>query len=100
MKYNRSKIMSRAWHLFRKYSISFAQALRTAWQNAKAAMTAKAEAGITEETHTWAGWKVKGYEVIHESKALFKAVMTDPKTKTGSRLVAYFGLSQVQEAMA
>ena len=100
MKYNRRKIMSMAWKFFRNGAASFALALRMAWQNIKTELTTKAAAGITEETHTWAGWKAKGYEVIHESKALFKAVMADPKTKTGTRLVAYFGLSQVQEVIA
>ena len=96
MKYNRRKIMSMGWKLFRNGAASFALALRMAWQNIKAELAAKAEAGVTEETHTWYGWKELGYEVIHESKALFKAVLADPKTRSGSRVVAYFGLSQVQ----
>ena len=57
---------------------------------------AKATAEITEETHTWAGWKALGYEVIHESKALYQASVNDPATKSGTRRTSYFGLSQVQ----
>lgn len=96
MKYNLSKIMSAAWKIFRKIKTTFSEALRIAWANTKIQRAAKATAGITEETHTWSGWKNAGYEVIHESKALFKAIITDPTTKNGTRTVAYFGLSQVQ----
>ena len=76
--------------------ITFAAALRMAWANAKTYNEAKAAAGAAEITHTWAGWKNLGYEVIHESKALFKAVLLDPTTKKGTRITAYFGESQVQ----
>ncbi len=96
MKYNLSKIMSAAWKMFRKGVSSFAVALQLAWANAKTHNAAKAEAGITEETHTWSGWKSLGYEVIHESKALYKAVINDPATKSGTRTTCYFGASQVQ----
>lgn len=96
MKYNLSSIMKAAWRIFRKGIRSFAVALRMAWANAKAHNAAKAEAGITEETHTWAGWRNLGYEVIHESKALYQAIISDPATKSGTRKTSYFGLSQVQ----
>jgi hypothetical protein len=96
MKYNRKSIMAAAWKIFRKGVQSFAAALRMAWANAKAHMAAKAAAGITEETHTWSGWKNLGYEVIHESKALYKAILSDPSTKSGKRVTCYFGASQVQ----
>ena len=95
-KYNLRSIMSAAWKIFRKGIQSFAVALRMAWANAKAHNTAKAEAGISEETHTWSGWKLLGYEVIHESKALYKAILSDPATKSGKRVTCYFGASQVQ----
>ena len=95
-KYNLRSIMSAAWKIFRKGIQSFAVALRMAWANAKAHNTAKAEAGISEETHTWSGWKSLGYEVIHESKALYKAILSDPATKSGKRVTCYFGASQVQ----
>lgn len=95
MKYNLSSIMHSAWRFFRKLRISFAAALRMAWANAKTQNSAKAAAGISEETHTWAGWKAIGMEVIHESKALYKAVIADPATKSGTRTVSFFGVSQV-----
>ena len=99
-KYNLSQIMAAAWRIFRKGTQSFAVALRMAWANAKAHNKAKTAAGIVEETHTWAGWRDLGYEVIHESKALYKAVLTDPATKSGSRVTCYFGASQVQPISA
>ena len=95
-KYNLSNIMSAAWKIFRKGAQSFAVALRLAWANAKAHNAAKEKAGFTEETHTWAGWYALGYEVIHESKALFRAILNDPTTKSGTRVICYFGVSQVQ----
>lgn len=98
--YNLSSIMRSAWRIFRKGAQSFAVALRMAWANAKAHNAAKAEAGITEETHTWAGWHDLGYEVIHESKALYKAILAEPATKSGTRIICYFGASQVQPIVA
>ena len=96
----KSKVMRTAWNLFRMGVKSFSDALKMAWANVKAELAAKREAGITEETHTWYGWKELGYEVTHESKALFKAVLADLKTRSGSRVVAYFGASQVKEVLA
>lgn len=96
-KYSLKSIMHSAWSIYRKAEgITFADALRMAWANAKTYNEAKAAAGTAEVTHTWAGWKNLGYEVIHESKALFKAVLLDPTTKKGTRITAYFGESQVQ----
>ena len=94
--YNHSSIMSAAWRIFRKGVQSFAVALRMAWANTKTHNAAKAAAGITEETHTWAGWRDLGYEVIHESKALYRAILSDPATKNGTRITCYFGASQVR----
>ena len=99
-KYNLSRLMSAAWRIYRKGVQSFAVALRMAWANAKTSNAAKAAAGISEETHTWAGWKALGYEVIHESKALYRAILSDPATKSGSRATCYFGASQVQPISA
>ena len=96
MKYNRKSIMAAAWKIFRKGVANFATALRMAWANAKAHNAAKEEAGISEETHTWSGWRDLGYEVIHESRALYKAIFADPTTKNGTRITCYFGASQVQ----
>jgi len=98
--YNRSQIFAAAWRFFRKGVSTFSEALRMAWANAKAAANAKHEAGISEEVHTWAGWRDLGYEVVHESKALYKTVLADPSTKKGTRVTAYFGASQVQPISA
>ena len=95
-RYDLSSIMSAAWRIFRKGAENFAIALRIAWANAKAHNAAKEEAGVEEETHTWSGWKALGYEVIHESKALYKVLLEDPATKNGTRVTCYFGVSQVQ----
>ena len=108
MKYNLRKIMLKAWELFRKLEISFSEALHRAWISAKAAPViaerieaAKVAAGIAEDCNTWAGWKRAGFEVIHGSKALFKAVLIhgsrgDGATYTGS----FFSRSQVQPITA
>ena len=96
-KYNLRNIMKKAWDFFHKTGKSFAECLRMAWFNAKAIATARTAAGITEETHTWYAWKEKGLEVIHESKALFKVTVLDAKTKSGTRVLSYFGASQVAE---
>ena len=66
MKYNLSKLMKKAWSLYRapakKIAITFGEALRRAWAWIKVQATnaAKVEAvaadlGIIEEFHTWAG---------------------------------------------
>lgn len=100
MKYNLKSIMHNAWTLYRKGVDTFAAALRMAWNNAKVQNAAKAASAVTEETHTWAGWKALGFEVIHESKALYQAIVIDPKTKTGKRTLSFFGASQVQPIAA
>ena len=79
MKYNLSKIMLKAWKVYRKTkNISFAEALHRAWLSAKAEEInakriedAKHAAGITEETNTFAKWKELGYKVKHGASALF-----------------------------
>lgn len=104
MKYNLSHIMRKAWELFRKMSISFSEALHRAWLAAKAQpinaqriAEAKAQAGISEETDTWSGWKSRGYEVQHGSKALFGATLIWGSRGDGAEYKArFFGLSQVQ----
>lgn len=99
-RYNLSSIMRAAWRLYRKGVASFAEALRMAWKNEKALHAAQRNAGITEEAHTWAGWKQLGYEVVHGSKAMYQATVTDPATKSGTRRTSYFGFSQVQPISA
>ena len=78
-KYDLHSIMRAAWKFFRKGVSSFSLALRLAWANAKTQNAAKATAEITEETHTWAGWKALGYEVVHESKALYQGFRERPR---------------------
>lgn len=95
-KYNLNSVMSEAWRLQRKADATSSQALRMAWANEKARHAAQEAAGIDEETHTWYGWKQLGYEVIHESKALYQAITADPATKSGTRRASYFGRSQVK----
>ena len=104
MTYNLGHIMRKAWELFRKMSISFSEALHRAWLAAKAQpinaqriAEAKAQAGISEETDTWSGWKSRGYEVQHGSKALFGATLIWGSRGDGAEYKArFFGLSQVQ----
>ena len=107
MKYNMSKIMKAAWNIFRKAAqkaaISFAEALHRAWLSAKAEpinaeriAAAKAAAGVVEATNTWAGWKAKGFEVIHGSKALFGCDLIYGSKGDGAIYKArFFGQSQV-----
>ena len=95
-KYSLSSIMRAAWKFFRKGVSSFSLALRMAWANAKTQNATKEAAEINEETHTWYGWKELGYEVVHESKALYQASVNDPATKSGKRILSFFGASQVQ----
>ena len=105
MKYNLSQIMKKAWELFRKGKIAFAEALHRAWLSAKAVKInqkriedAKAAAGVEEETNTWSEWKKIGYEVIHGSKALFGADLIWGSRGDGAIYKArFFGRSQVQE---
>ena len=104
MKYNLRKIMLKAWELFRKLEITFAEALHRAWLSAKAEPVnaarieaAKAAAGIVEDVKTWAGWKALGFEVIHGSKALFGADLIYGSKGDGAIYKArFFGASQVQ----
>lgn len=108
MRYDLRAIMTRAWRIFRKAAVSFAEALHRAWLSAKAEPVnaarieaARAAAGVCEAVNTWAGWKALGREVIHGSKALFQAVLIygshgDGATYTGS----FFGESQTEEVIA
>ena len=99
-KYNLRSIMRAAWRLYRSGTDSFSLALRIAWANEKARHAAQEAAGLEEESHTWAGWKKLGYEVRHQSKAIYQATITDPATKSGTRKTSYFGRSQVQPISA
>ena len=105
MKYNLSKIMLKAWKVYRKTkNISFAEALYRAWLSAKAEEinvkrieNAKQAAGITEETNTFAKWKELGYKVVHGSKALFGCSLIWGSRGDGAEYKAsFFGKSQVE----
>ena len=74
MKYDLKKIMLNAWKNYRRYSISFAEALHRAWLSAKAEeinaeriKRSKEAADVTEDTNTWVGWKKLGYEATCET---------------------------------
>ena len=107
MKYNLSKIMSKAWKIFRKATskaaITFAEALHRAWLSEKAqdvnqqrVEAAKEAAGIREEVNTWYGWKLLGYEVIHGMKALFGVDLIHGSKGDGATYTAsFFSRSQV-----
>lgn len=106
MKYDLKAIMTHAWRIFRKYAVSFSEALHRAWESAKAVPinarrieAAKAAAGVSEQVATWAGWKALGCEVRHGEKALFGCDLI-----WGSRGTTYkarfFGASQVEVMQA
>ena len=105
MKYDLKKIMLNAWKNYRKYEISFAEALHRAWLSAKAEEInaeriemSKQAAGVVEETNTWAGWKKLGYEVIHGSRALFGCSLIWGSKGDGAVYKAnFFGRSQVEK---
>ena len=105
MKYNLSKIMLKAWKVYRSgKQISFGEALHRAWLSAKAEEVnakrieqSKAVAGITEETNTYTGWKQLGYEVLHGSKALFSCCLIWGSRGDGATYRAsFFGKPQVE----
>ena len=105
MNYNLSKIMLKAWKVYRSgKQISFGEALHRAWLSAKAEEinakrieTAKQTAGITEEINTFAKWKELGYKVVHGSKALFGCSLIWGSRGDGATYKAsFFGRSQVE----
>ena len=107
MKYNLSRLMRKAWRLFKaaakKNPVSFSSALRLAWKWAKAEITnvAKIEAaaegaGIVESYHSWSGWLNAGRQVIHGQQAAFKVEILDPTTKKGCRVKSYFTFCQTE----
>lgn len=97
--YNLSNIMKKAWVLFNANVGTFAECLKKAWADAKAFVEAIRNHFIEEEVHTWFGWKELGFEVIHDSKNVFQITVSDPKTKSGTRVLSYFTRSQVEYAM-
>lgn len=105
-KYDLQAIMTRAWKIFRKVQVIFAEALHRSWLSAKAEEInqkridqSRQAAGVTEEVNTWAGWKALGYEVIHGSKALFGTELIWGSKGDGATYKArFFGRSQVHES--
>ena len=107
MKYNLSKLMRKAWAIYRKAATTFSEALKAAWRwiRVQASNTARVEAeadalGIDEEYRTWAGWQAIGRMVIHTEQAAFKVTVDDPTTRKGTRINSYFLYSQTQPAPA
>lgn len=109
MKYDLSRIMTRAWRIYRKAeALSFAEALHRAWLSAKAepvnaarVAAAREAAHVTEEVNTWAGWKALGFEVIHGMKALFGCDLIWGSRGDGATYKArFFAASQVKPVTA
>lgn len=104
MKYNLSEIMAHAWRILRKHAVRLSEALHRAWASAKAfplnqarIEARKAAEGLTEDVNTWAGWKEKGFEVIHGMKALFTVDLIWASRGDGASYKAsFFASSQVQ----
>ena len=63
MKYDKSRIMKSAWKIAKDNGLGMSEALWRAWLcadlNGLFVDQAKADAGITEEVHSWAGWKAR-----------------------------------------
>lgn len=108
-RYDLSRLMRKAWSLYRKASkkasASFSDALKSAWAwiRVQAANAAKVEAvaqslGVVEEYHTWAGWQSLGRMVIHTAKAAFQVEVSDPLTRKGTRILSYFVYDDTQVA--
>ena len=102
-KFDLSAIMRKAWKLYRKGVAAFSECLHRAWNSAKAAPgnaqrieEAQQAAGITEPVNTWAGWKQKGFEVMHGAKALFNcSLIWGSKGDGATYKASFFGASQV-----
>lgn len=92
-KYNKANIMKNAWRLFKtnRYG-TFGNCLHLAWNDAKTEKATK-----DAELKTWFGWTLFGREVIHGQQAVAKYTVTDPKTKNGTRVLAYFTYDQTCE---
>lgn len=101
MKYNKSKVMRSAWKLVKAYGLDMSEALWRAWLcadlNGLFVDQAKTDAGITEEIHTWAGWRELGYTVRHGSRCLLQVKLWKNGHLDGaSYLASFFGRSQVE----
>ena len=111
-RYNLSKLMHKAWSLYKKAmkkaAITFSAALKLAWawlkvqaENAEKVEAAAQAAGFEDMVcRTWYGWKTVGREVMHTEKAVFQVEIADPTTKKGSRIESYFTYEQTFEPIA
>ena len=102
MKFNLRKIMLRAWELYRKGGLTFAECLHRSWLSAKAepinaatVESAKAAAGVTEEANTWSGWRKLGYEALFGCSLIWGT-----KGDGATYQARFFGASQVQPVTA
>lgn len=107
MRYNLSKVMLKAWKIYRQNKekgVNFAESLHRAWLSIKAEKvnntrieTAKKAANVTEPVNTWARWKELGYEVVHGSRALFNCCLIwGSRGDDATYKASFFGRSQVQ----
>ena len=98
MKYDLSKIMLKAWRLYRKTEgLNFWISAKAEPVNAERIEAAKQEAGIVEEVKTWSGWKDAGFEVQHGSRAVFAVSLIHGSRGDGkSYRASFFTRSQVQ----
>ena len=104
MRFDLSQIMSKAWAIFRKYGVSFSEALHRAWNSAKARAVnaarieaARIAAGCREEARTLKDWQSIGYMVRSGERAAFRAVLIWASRGDGAEYkAAFFGRSQVQ----
>lgn len=87
-------IMLDAWKFVKKQGITMSEALKKAWSKAK--LVAATLEKIGEEAHTWYGWKMLGFEVIHNEKTIAQ-VTVPATTKTGTTVLSYFVRSQVTD---
>ena len=105
---DRRAVMCRAWEIFRKYDVSFSEALHRSWSSVKARpvneariLEAKKAAGVDEEVMSWSDWRKAGFEVVHGSKALFGCDLIYASKGDGAIYKArFFGRSQVQPLAA
>lgn len=107
MTINRSELFKTAWAICRERGISFGDALRAAWKKAKIAAEnerrvreAQQAAGITEQCHSWYGWRSLGREVRHGEKTCLQVEIVDPDRKAGVRVKSYFVESQTEPIAA
>lgn len=94
--YNLRKIMGTAWALFRRGVGAFGECLRRAWMAAKINAQRIQEAAQGREVDTWAGWREKGLEVAHGSKAIFQVpLLWISKADDAVYLASFFERGQV-----